>query len=287
MSNEKVADWVEAFLVYSGKTSYPISAIESTVRKKFDLNAHDASFVVRNLNQRSKVLKDKYPFEIHNIAVEVKRNFERIPYTALSCLAAALTDDWCGLDVDRPRDIPELFEEIVCDAMIRIFGEGSQGLRFGWPSTIGRPREFNAAITWLAEQMNIKAGNSYRPPRMKDGGVDVVVWRPFGDNKSGFPILLGQVTVEKDFDHKADDIDVRIWSGWLSMDVDPTVVLAVPWTGLDKEQWIRINSRALLLDRIRIASLLPQLMTKERSPAYFNGCEDLIRHVQKSFVFDD
>lgn len=285
MSNEKIADWVEAFLVGTGKTTLPISAIESAVTKKFGLNSHDASFVVRNINQRSKTLKERYPFKIHNLAVEVRANIESIPYTALSCLAATLTDEWCRPDLDRPRGIPELFEEIACDAMIQIFGEGAQGLRFGWPSSIGRPREFNDAISWLAKKMNIKAGTSYRPPRMKDGGVDVVVWRPFADNKSGFPILLGQVTIEKEYDHKADDIDVRIWSGWLSMDVDPTVVLAVPWTGLDKEQWTRINSRALLLDRIRISSLLPKIMSEEKT--YFDGCAGLIRHVQTGFVFDD
>lgn len=286
MSNEYIADWAEGLLIRLGKTSLPLSSLEGELKTQFSINQRDASFVIQILSRRSKLLKEKYPFNVGNLAIKVKPNFDEIPYTTLISLSIVLSEGWCAKTKEIPRNLPELFEEISCDAMIRLLGEGSCGLRFGWPSSIGRPREFPAAISWLAKKMKIRIGNSYRPPKMKDGGVDVVAWRPFIDGNPGFPILLGQVTIEKDFEYKADDIDLRIWAGWLSLDIEPTVVLAVPWTEINKEVWLRVSSRALLLDRIRIASLLPKTFTTEEWPDYLDRCDELVKFVRLNFTLN-
>jgi hypothetical protein len=152
-------------------------------------------------------------------------------------------------------DMASLFERVVVDAMKQLLGAGSTALRFGWPSDEGRPQDFYSAIEWLAAKMGIPEGNAFRPPRRKDGGVDVVAWRPFPDGRSGFPVALVQCTLQREVVSKSRDIDVRNWAGWLTLDVDPTTVLAVPGTIARREDWYEIALRALILDRIRIAGL--------------------------------
>lgn len=149
----------------------------------------------------------------------------------------------------------EHLERITAVALSEMYGPSTQAIRFGWPSEIGRPAEFPAAIHWLAGKMNVPAGGSYRPPHRKDGGVDVVAWRAFPDGRSGFPVLLVQCTLERNYAHKASDIDLRVWSGWLCLDADPATALAIPEVVPAGEEWNSLASRTVVLDRLRLASL--------------------------------
>jgi hypothetical protein len=147
---------------------------------------------------------------------------------------------------------------MTCAALRQLLGPGSHALRFGWPSEVGRPQEFSRAVAWLAETMKIKIGSGYRPPRRKDGGVDVVAWRSFPDGRPGFPIVLCQCTIETDFIHKARDVDLRLWSTWLGFDSEPALVLAIPGTVGRNEDWNEIARNCILLERLRLAALLAE-----------------------------
>lgn len=148
------------------------------------------------------------------------------------------------------------FEQITATASRSLYGPGTQSIRFAWPSDVGRPPEFPDAVRWLAQRMAVPIGSAYRPPYAKDGGVDVVAWRPFPDGRSGFPVSLIQCTLERDYAHKARDVDVRVWAGWLRLDVDPSTALAVPEVVAAGAAWSALAARTVILDRLRIAALI-------------------------------
>jgi hypothetical protein len=153
-------------------------------------------------------------------------------------------------------DAAAALERITAVALTGLFGAGTRSVRFGWPSDEGRPQTFDDAVRWLAGLMRVPAGSSYRPPHTKDGGVDVVAWRPFPDQRSGFPVMLVQCTIERDYAHKVGDVDLRVWSGWLALDVDPATALAIPDVVASGIEWQRLASRTVVLDRIRLSSLV-------------------------------
>jgi hypothetical protein len=128
-------------------------------------------------------------------------------------------------------------------------------LNFGFPSRSGRPSEFGAAVEWLSKKSNIRLGNAFRPPRKKDGGVDIFVWKHFSDNQPGIPIMLVQCTIKEDYINKIGDIDLRLWANWLSSDIEPLVALAVPGVVIKEEIWSEITTRGILLDRLRLVEL--------------------------------
>lgn len=146
----------------------------------------------------------------------------------------------------------DLFEEFVASTLKDYLGSTAEAIPFGWPSKFGRPQEFHLAIEWLANLMAIKVGGAYRPPRRKDGGVDVIAWRPFKDKRSGFPIYLVQCTLQKDFVSKSRDIDLRLWAGWLELDRDPVTVLAIPKAVAPGEPWNEVTANAIIFDRARM-----------------------------------
>ncbi|MGI8792305.1 MAG: hypothetical protein ACR2H3_03890, partial [Acidimicrobiales bacterium] len=180
---------------------------------------------------------------------------ESMPYSALLLLTSGGPARQL-LNPAPTAEMAEVFEDLVVAASAALLGPGANAVRFGWPSKIGRPPEFYGAIEWLAGRMGIKPGSAYRPPRRKDGGVDVVAWHPFPDGRSGFPVMLVQCTLQGEVITKASDVDTRYWAGWLTLDNEPATALAIPQTIPAGVIWDEVAVRTLILERIRIAGLL-------------------------------
>jgi len=206
------------------------------------------------MSHRSKLLGDSYPFQVLDVGVQRRDDALEYPYSAMLLITSG--GPLLSWSESFTRRSAHAFEHLVVEGMTKLLGDGSKALRFAFPSDENRPQAFPDAVKWLAARMGISHGASYRPPRRKDGGVDVVAWRPFPDGRSGFPVALVQATVEQKFVHKATDVDLQVWSGWLRLDVNPSVVLAIPRTVGKTESWNEVSTRAVLLDRNRIAGLL-------------------------------
>jgi hypothetical protein len=69
-------------------------------------------------------------------------------------------------------------------------------------------------------------------------------------------VVLVQCTLERDPRRKIDDINVRLWSDWISFGADPMPALAVP-ACLSGELLSGLRYGAqLILERLRLAGLL-------------------------------
>ena len=154
-------------------------------------------------------------------------------------------------------EMGEFLEEIAEAALANFWGAGGTALSFGYPSRHGRPEAFDQAVVWLARKIGLEPGRGYRPPRRKDGGVDVVAWRQFADRRPGFPVALAQCTIQAETFTKTTDIDLRLWASWLAMDSDPLSMLVIPGTirsaGPD---WRQLTTVVMVIDRIRLMDLL-------------------------------
>jgi len=207
------------------------------------------------MERRHSLLGEKYPFEVNDFAVVLDQAMENSIYTYL-LLSTRPANSVTWQSPTPTQEESDLFEELVAFALKDYLGDSAEAIPFGWPSKFGRPMEFPLAIDWLAGKMGLKLGSAFRPPRRKDGGVDVVAWKPFRDRRSGFPIYLVQCTLQKDFVSKSRDIDLRIWAGWLEMDHDPVTILALPRSIGPGESWNEITANSIIFDRFRLLESL-------------------------------
>lgn len=254
-NRELVADWIETTALARGR-SISRGALEVAGLSDAGISESQIAGAVMQMKQRAKLLGDSYPIDVDGLVVRPKIDLRNNTYSALLQLSPG--SPVRQLLHSQPNDdMSVLLERLSVDAMMALLGSDSCALRFGHPSDIGRPERFHQAIEWLAEKMGIEAGSGFKDPRRKDGGVDVVAWRPFPDGRSGFPLYLVQCTMQRQLFSKARDIDLRLWSGWLRFDVDPMTVLAVPGTISKGEEWDEIAVRSMILDRIRLTGLLP------------------------------
>ena len=273
ISSEEIADWIE-YCVLVQPTG--LLRVHSIAEESSSLGIDDIAlnFARIILTRRATTLGNAYPFLVDDHSIRRKQDSTSSAYISFLLLtrSPSLTPWKTG---QVPTGHVEFFEDVTCEALKKLLGPGSKAINFGWPSREGRPQEFHKAVPWLAEKMGVTVGAGYRNPRRKDGGVDVIGWRPFADKKSGFPTYLVQCTVQQDVVRKARDIDLRLWGGWLSLDRDPTSVLAVPRTISALVDWNEISANSIILDRIRLSELLINFSSDEIEKFNIKEIEEL------------
>lgn len=248
---EDIADFVE--LLAAAVVPKPLSLPEAR-----QLSASHAQIAELKISQAFSVLKkrahllgDQYPFKVDDNYI-----------VATNVLEGNLYFNYLMLSAPSPiRQMPawnltsaaKILEHIVEMSFHDYFGRGTQTINFGFPSEVNRPSDFNKAVEWLASKTGIPVGSGYRDARFKDGGVDIFVWKSFPDMKPGVPIMLLQCTLQEKFLSKIRDVDTRLWSSWLSSDIDPVAGLCVPHVVSKIEDWNEITTRGLLFDRMRLS----------------------------------
>lgn len=255
-TTELVADWIECSLLATSVNHIGKDTLNKLAEEELILNPNGIALGIKAMARRKKALGPTYPFSVHDLGVIRNPEIEWSNYAALVFLtpnSIARQTLW----QDDITTISRVFEEISERAMANFWGEGGQAVMFGHPSKYDRPKEFDKAVAWLADRMGIKIGSGYRPPRRKDGGVDIVAWRKFGDGRRGFPIALAQCTIQGETFSKTSDIDTRLWSSWLAMDSDPLSCLMIPSTiSASGPEWGQLSTSVMVIERMRIMELL-------------------------------
>lgn len=274
---ERIADWVETALVVRGSRPIGLDALYGFFEKHHGLEQQLVNTGIREMARRARLLGDAYPFKIHGeFAVQAVATAPTSSYVTIALMAPG-NPVREYLNAAPDETMPVVFENVVTDAAARLWGNQGRALRFGWPSDIGRPPEFDLAIRWLAARIGVEVGQGYRQPRRKDGGVDVVAWRPFSDARSGFPVLLVQCTLQENLLAKGMDVDTRLWSSWLAMDVDPMTALATPTALAAGTTWNELALRYMVLDRVRLVGLAAPVVSDEIAMDWVSQTIDELR----------
>jgi len=256
ITTEEIADWIETTLLVSSTGHLSRDRIDDVASAEIGATPAKVSMALQVMSRRSSILASDYPFMVNEFAVLRRATTFADAYASL----LLLTPRSIARQTVRATDtaaMGSLLEEISETALSNFWGPGGKAINFGYPSKRGRPESFDQAVVWLAGLMGLQPGRGYRPPRRKDGGVDVVLWRPFSDRRSGFPIALAQCTIQGETFTKTSDVDLRLWASWLAMDVDPVSLLVIPGTiraaGPD---WGQLSTVVMLIERLRLIELL-------------------------------
>lgn len=257
-TSSTVADWIEALAASQAGKPLPMQKVQEISGSFANVGQNVIPFAFRLLEKRQQVLKDLYPFTIDETYIVTRKTVRDSFYLQMLFLTpkAGLFTSGATWNLEKAS---QLFEDLTEKALSNFFGSNTHTANFGFPSRSGRPAEFSAAVEWLSKKTNIRLGNAFRPPRKKDGGVDLFVWKSFSDNQPGIPVMLVQCTIKEDFINKIGDIDLRLWANWLSSDIEPLVALAVPGVVTKDEVWSEITTRGILLDRMRLTELAAEI----------------------------
>lgn len=253
---ESLADWIETSVLVSAARRFGLDRLFDLASAEVSASESAVSSALRVMHKRAAVLGEVYPFKVDDLAVRATESPFLWDYATLLLLTPKSPARQTVRALET-SEMAEILEELTARALANFWGTGGRAIRFGHPSRVGRPKEFDQAILWLARQIGVDAGRGYRPPRRKDGGVDVVAWHHFLDKRAGFPVVLAQCTIQGETFTKTVDIDLRLWASWLAMDVEPLSVLAIPGTiRRQGPEWSQLSSVVLVTERLRLIDLL-------------------------------
>ena len=171
----------------------------------------------------------------------------------------------------------ELFEDVAAAAAQVYLGGAAQDVelyQFGFP----RRRElrgFRPALDELCRQIGEGRGARGRPTarNQKDAKLDLVVWRPFPDQRAGKLIGFGQCAAGADWQEKISELQATTFIKQWMMDtvaVDPIRMFFCPFR-IDADSWaVKAIAAGVLFDRCRIAHILcePDTDLAERCTRY-------------------
>lgn len=280
-----IADFLEAKCILSDDKSYSINSARSTISIESDelnidgIDDDDSKLLNRleealtEIVQRGNRCNNKYPFSIEHNRIVVKVDIPQLYYDIYIYLLFATIWNMGRKRIMGEIDGTLLFEELSEIIAKSYFGENTESLIFG---TGAQEREtFRHKIESLLRALN-EGGNFKEPEgstgRQNDGKLDVVVWKPFSDNRGSKLIGMGQCKTGSSWEHMVTQLQPSVFFGsYCSMTpyVEPVRMFFV--TASCKEKWEELSrSGGIFFDRCRIMDYLPVFLD--------NNLSDRIQH---------
>lgn len=244
-------------MLVEDRGTFSRSMIRNRLRDVLSHDEVEIDLLLGEVRRRHAAAPNVYPFKV------IDNRIERVVpdatiYTHLLLLSldeAPFRRQRGFASVDVGLDL------LTIEGLIAYLGKGALGIRFAWPALKGpnhRPTGFADAIDWLADQLDRTPGTGRRSLKKKDGGVDVVVWRPFHDRGAGFLVILAQTTVQMNFVPKAKDIRAHQWNEWIPLGVPPLTAIVVPHSiPSTSDAWDDMHYDVnMIVDRMRLCELL-------------------------------
>ena len=212
---------------------------------------------------RKQQLGDAYPFKHIQNSLHYEPPADQLPLYEL----LLGTSQAQSLTTGPFTALPRLFEQLSKLAGMAFLGPTARGFHTGWP----RPDE-HSRFKAVVEQLRIETGMHYSewewrpgsylpvdpvPALIKDGGLDIVAWRPWEDQRTAQLYLLGQCACGADWLNKTKDLDMQRLAEWFAPPrVTPLRSFFTPHYALNSILQEHSLSAGLMFDRVRILHML-------------------------------
>ena len=261
----RFADWAELQILYSGDRGIALESIRTEAdvegllgeQENSDISImpnevseHVVAEAVREIERRTANGGRGYPFRRHGDRLELRPGVHRwTPYSF--CLMVCDRDYWTGSDPSTT-----MFEHIASTAL-QSYLQG-RAIRFGAPRD-ALPQKIEIALDELSDLTGDSRISVYPvQPTDKDLGLDVVGWKDFVDAQTSKVLVYMQCATGEDWECKRGDLDLEgRWRQIISWTTPPVKALAIPYVIPPGREWRRATPGLLLMDRLRISSVLP------------------------------
>jgi hypothetical protein len=256
-------DWVEGCLLFKSESRLSRTGIidllcEQTIYEDQTFASEWLDNVWTELERRRRLLDGAAPFNVEPRAITRKRTWEEVPAYAFCVLVPLLQSSFKWRARYNPAELAThyaqqglLFERISDEALQ---GAGWQTYRPAWSSAnAARLRTVVAKVAQLVGEPECPNWATNVSPNANEAGLDIVFFRGFADNRSGFPIYLTQCAAGDDWDTKLHTPVLAVWRKLIDFAAPPQKAFALPHS-LGAEEFRRITVRVdgIVFDRYRL-----------------------------------
>ncbi|MBQ0088497.1 MAG: hypothetical protein KBT27_04085 [Prevotellaceae bacterium] len=231
-------------------------------------NLQDA---LSEIDRRSNACRGNYPFDTSQNGIKLKECDQKIKLIYIFLLLSTRLNMIDNKFIDS-IDGTALFEQLSSIVAGEYFGNRSKNKVFGTGVSGG----FREKVIDLIKE--IGEGDDYYDPEYsthdeKDGGVDVVVWKPFSDKYKGKLIGLGQCKTGTSWRNEIGRLDPEIFCASYLKRQPISKPVGMFFVAEIFQKNLETSSRkaGILFDRCRIMDYLPEI---ERIP------QDLLENIR-------
>jgi len=255
-------DWLEGSLLFTGYGRLSLSDIKDVLMEEhlYDQQDKASEFLAdvwREFDRRKSALGNSYPIQIEDLKLLRLTTWRQSPAYSF-CLLLSYAERYGKWAKGFGHDFTEqglLFEEITAEALKQEL-DGWKIHSTGWSSAHAAGLE--TIVEDVRMRLGEEAGKLGKFPKFKvakDAGLDVVLSRPFSDNRIGFPVYLVQCASGVKWEGKRNEPNLNVWKTFIDFAVIPKKALAIPFTLPDDEFWWSCRHMdGMLIDRMRLLS---------------------------------
>ena len=262
VSTRHLADWLEANILFAESRVAKSDVVDLLLEYQIcpedgqDL-AHDIAVDGwSELDRRKRWGGLPSSVSIGSSRIEARDSWETTPIWSFLVLLSAFTifPEWAR----RHRasavqgDLFERVVEAICPALL----PGWTSYRTGWS-----PDDATGIVGLVAElctRLCVKGATDleeWATPTTKDGGLDIVCYRRFEDDREALPTLLLQCASGKNWYNKVDTPNARRWQKYLNAAVQPSTGIVAPFV-IEAGELSRaaLDGQVVIFDRLRMLS---------------------------------
>ena len=253
------ADWIEASVLFDGPELTRGDVVDLLLEEQIcvdgnqDLAHQIAEEAWQELKRRQRWGGLPETVEVTNSRVVGLEGWEQDIVRAFFVLLAIqkIFPEWAK---ERSAYVAQgnLFEKIVegiCPALL----PGWKTYRAGWSQE--NTKAVPAIVAELRELIHTTGARDLERwigPHDKDGGLDLVCYRDFGDEREGMPMYFLQCASGKNWRDKIRTPDSDLWFKWLNAAVRPSTGMVAPFVIDDWElRRAALKGQVVVFDRIR------------------------------------
>ncbi|MDK3079938.1 MULTISPECIES: hypothetical protein [Enterobacteriaceae] len=215
--------------------------------------------IAEQIQWRSNILKDVYPFEYKANHLTLKDSPSPV---YLFCLCVSMINNLTKGDNVR---LPRYFEVMAGRLFTKFLSAHAKHMHTGWPRSTGNPTSYkelanklNCLISPNTKEWSWRVENGLKDEdalRIKDCGVDFVTWVDFLDGRDGRLFALGQCACGNDWPTKFNDIKIERLTPWFHplTYIKCVKVFSTPYILVDEMIREASSEAGIIFDRVRLA----------------------------------
>ncbi len=240
-SIERIADWVELSVICENK-AFSKARISSLLNNNGDsTDEATVDSIMGELIKRGALYGDASPFIVEGRRIKPKVKWNDRPEIVM-CLIFSIR----GVGNKKgENDGTKLFERLSRETA-RFYLNGEAEI-IGFPNK----QKLKEQLENISLRTCEETGKRCPLPQDKDKGVDIIAWKPHGDQRPNQIILLLQCAAGINFKQKRS-ISLLAWSEFINWSVPPIQGIMIPCIP-SNDDWIQIRDNYhLIFDRVRI-----------------------------------
>ncbi len=229
---------------------------------------------------------NKYPFVAETKMVSINENCSEYYRTLYAFLLFSTRWSMGGQRIVNKKDGTLLFEHLCKEVLAYYFGSYAKSMVFGTGANDDL-NNFEDKVKNMLKEFKEK-GYQFKYPEgvrhyQKDGGVDLVVFTPFNDNKKGHFVAFGQCKTGTSWRDKLGQMNPRSFCALFlnpPLRFNPISIYMVSEAVDDDWEILSSKTSGLLFDRTRIVQFLPNKIDQN----LYNNIKQWVEGVKQKFL---